>query len=231
MIPPLSRLFSIALTGSLLMVWPFLESCAHSTRSSSLKGGAPVLLNEDSPRSHGGTNPNAPYLVASASPQLVKRSEANAAAPAGPCDGKDLSVTEIAAAVNGSYHAIKLAFDNEGLAPCRIGGYPVISLLDKTGTPVATLAVDRVSASSISARLSQGPTQTTAAKQDAQITIAPKGEAWFQVGWSTGENCPVISRISVTAPGSTESFTVNHPLTVCEGRVQITALHSDEGGD
>ncbi|HYK37419.1 DUF4232 domain-containing protein [Alloacidobacterium sp.] len=187
------------------------------------------MLNEDAPRAHGGTNPNAPYLVA-AGPQLVKR-EPSASATALPCEGKDLSVTEIAAAVNGNFRAIKLAFDNEGLAPCRISGYPAISLLDKTGTPVANLVVDRVSASSISARLSQGPMQATAAKPDTQITIDPKGEAWFQVGWSTGDGCPVVARINVTAPGATESFTVNHPLTVCEGRVQITALHSDEDED
>lgn len=231
MTPPLSRLSSIALTGGLLMVWPFIDSCAHSTRTSSLRGGAPVLLNEDAPRAHGGTNPNAPYLVAAASPQLVKRSEDNASAPAAPCEGKDLSVTEIAAAVNGNYRAIKLAFDNEGLASCRIGGYPAISLLDTTGTPIANLAVDRVSASSISARLAQGPAQASAVKPSAQITIAPKGEAWFQVGWSTGEGCPVVARINVTAPGSTENFAVNHPLAVCDGHVQLTTLHSDEDGN
>jgi hypothetical protein len=205
---------------------PLLESCAHSTHASSLKGGAPVLLNEDAPRAHGGTNPNAPYMVAAASPQLVKRSGATASS-ANPCESKDLSVTEIAAAVNGNYRAIKLAFDNEGLAPCRLGGYPSISLLDQSGTPVANLVVDRVTASSIRARLAEGPLQTAAATRDAQIIISPKGEAWFQVGWSTGEDCPVVSRISVSAPGSSESFSVTHPLTVCEGRVAITTLHSD----
>lgn len=231
MTPPLSRLSSIALTGGLLMVWPLIDSCAHSSRSSSLKGGAPVLLNEDSPRAHGGTNPNAPYLMAAGGPQLVKRSEASASAPAASCNSKDLSVTEIAAAVNGNYRAIKLAFDNEGIAPCRIGGYPAISLLDKTGTPVANLTVDRVSASSISARLAQGPVQASAVKPDTQITIAPKGDAWFQVAWSTGEGCPIIARINVTAPGASESFTVNHPLAVCDGHVQLTTLHADEDGD
>lgn len=228
MAPPLSRIAPIVLAGSLMIIGPLLESCAHSTRTSSLKGGAPVLLDEDSPRAHGGTNPNAPYLMAAGSPQLVKRSETTTTA-SGPCESKDLAVTEIAAAVNGNYRAVKLAFDNEGITPCHIGGYPTISLLDKTGTPVANLVVDRVSESSISARLSQGPMQTSAAKPDAQVTIAPKGEAWFQIGWSTGQDCPVVSRISVTAPGATESFSVNHPLTVCEGRVQITTLRSDQG--
>jgi len=229
--PPLSRFAPFALAGSLILIGPILESCAHSTHTSGLKGGAPVLLNEDSPRSHGGTNPNAPYLVAAAGPQLVKRSEATPSTTTNPCESKDLAVTEIAAAVNGNYRAVKLAFDNEGITPCRIGGYPTILLLDSTGTPVANLVVDRVTTSSIGARLAQGPISAAESKSDAQITIAPRGEAWFQVGWSTGQNCPVVSRISVTAPGGTESFAVNHPLTVCEGRVQITTLHSDQDGD
>lgn len=233
MTPLLSRLPSIALAGSLLVVWPLMVSCAHSKHTSSLKGNAPTLLNEDSPRAHGGTNPNAPYLLATASPQLVRRSGGSSSTTASPCNSKDLTVTEIAAAVNGNYRAIKLAFDNEGLAPCRIGGYPSISLLDQSGTPVANLVVDRVTASSVRARLAEGPAQATSATatNDAQITIDPKGEAWFQVGWSTGQDCPVVSRISVSAPGSSESFSVTHPLTVCEGHVQITTLHSDQDSD
>jgi Protein of unknown function (DUF4232) len=229
--PPLSRFTPIALASSLLLTIPILQSCAHSTRASTLKNGAPIMLHEDGPHARGGTNPNAPYLVAASRPQLVKRSEDTQTTAAGPCDSKDLAVTEIAAAVNGNYRAVKLAFANEGLVPCRIGGYPSITLLDKTGTPVTNLVVDRVTTSTLQARLSDGPVQTAAAKPDAQITIAPKGEAWFQVGWSTGPECPVVSRISVNAPGSSESFSVNHPLTICEGRVQITTLHSDQDSD
>ncbi len=123
MTPLLSRLLSIVLAGSLAIAWSFMEGCAHPTHASALNGGAPALLN-DGPRSHGGTNPNAPYLVAASGPQLVKRSDAAGSAAAGPCESKDLAVTEIAAAVNGTYRAVKLAFDNEGLAPCHLGGYP-----------------------------------------------------------------------------------------------------------
>jgi hypothetical protein len=231
MIPPLSRLSSIVLTGSLLIVWPFFGGCSHSTHAAALQGSAPALLNEDSPHGHGGTNPNAPYLMRTASPQLVKRSDAAGTSAANACESKDLTVTEIAAAVNGNYRAVKLAFDNEGLAPCHISGYPAISLLDKTGTPVANLVVDRVTASSINARLEQGAAQPAASKADAVITIAPKDEAWFQVAWSTGQDCPVVARISVSAPGSSETFTVNHPLTVCDGHVQITTLHSDQDSE
>jgi hypothetical protein len=72
---------------------------------------------------------------------------------------------------------------------------------------------------------------TATPKPDAEITIAPRDEAWFEVGWTTGPGCPVVSRISVSAPGASQSFTVNHPLTVCDGRVQITTLHADQDDD
>jgi len=230
MTPLLSRLTTIALAGSLQIVWPLTQGCSHSTHTSSVQGSAPVLLSEDSVQSRREANPNAPYLVMAAHPQLVKRPQ-TFSTPVSPCESKDLSITEIAAAVNGNYRAVKLAFDNEGLAPCRIGGYPAISLLDHTGTPVANLVVDRVTTSTLSAQLAQGPAQPAAARPDAQVTLAPKDEAWFQVGWSTGAGCPVVSRISVSAPGSTDTFTVNHPLAICNGRVEITTLHSDQDSD
>jgi hypothetical protein len=222
-----SRLATFALAGGLLVVLPFWEGCSRSSRAA-LQGNAPTLKQEDAPlRSRGGTNPNAPYTVASATPQLVKRPVVDASLLA-PCDSSKLSVTEIAAAVNGNYRAIKLAFNNLGAEPCKLGGYPSIALLDQNDAPVASVVVDHITASTLSAQLAQGELQTAATPQGAEVTLSPKGEAWFQVGWSTGDECPVVSQISVSAPGSTETFTVNHPLAICEGRIQITTLHSDQ---
>lgn len=232
MIPPLSRFTPFAILGGLALVWPLTEGCSRSTHTSTLHGGAPALLREDAPlHSRGGTNPNAPYVVAGTSPQLVKRAETANAASINSCDGGHLAVTEIAAAMNGNYRALKLAFVNQSGAPCSLGGYPAISLLNKDGSPVASVVVDRVTASVLSAQLEQSSVQSSvqpaATQTDAAVVLTPKGEAWFQIGWSTGENCPTVSHISVAAPGATETLSVNHPLTVCEGRVQITTLHSD----
>jgi Protein of unknown function (DUF4232) len=235
MTPPPSRILLIALAGCISVCWPWMEGCSHSTHTSALRGGAPVLLQEDDGphNQRGGTNPNAPYMytVAASKPQLVKRAEGFSADTSDPCNSKDLVVTEIAAAVNGKYRAVKLAFDNQGLTSCHLSGYPSIALLDKSGTPVASIVVDRVTVSTLSAQLVQGPVQAATPKPAAQVLLTPKGEAWFQIGWSTGDGCPVVSRISVSAPGDTESFTVNHPLTVCDGHVQITTLHADQDTD
>lgn len=226
----LSRLATFAFAGSLLVVWPLMEGCSHSTHSA-LKGNAP-LLQQDAPlHARGGTNPNAPYTIANVTPQLVKRTVAVDPTAVDTCDSARLSVTEIAAAVNGNYRAVKLAFNNESDAPCKLGGYPSLSLLDGNNVPVASVVVDRVTSSTLSAELSQKPVQIAATSPDAEVVLAPKGEAWFQLGWSSGDGCPVISRISVSAPGSSETFTVSHPLTVCEGRVQITTLRSGPDTD
>jgi hypothetical protein len=227
MVPPSSRFVTHVLAGSLLVVWPLLEGCSRSAHTT-LHGNAPALQQEDAPaRARGGTNPNAPYTIAGASPALVKRSAVDMSTITA-CDSSNLSVTEIAAAVNGKYRAVKLAFNNQGSEPCKLGGYPSISLLDQNNTPVASIVVDRVTASTLSAQLAQGDVQPVATPSNAEVMLAPKGEAWFQVGWSTGDDCPVVSRIDVSAPGSTQTFSVNHPLTVCEGRVQITTIHSDQ---
>jgi hypothetical protein len=127
----LSQLPRIAVFA--LVVYPFLAGCSHAAHNSLANGSAPGLKNDDAPLLRTEGNPNAPYLVAAAKPQLLKRPESGDTSAAGPCDSRDLTVTEIAASVNGDYHAVKLAFYNQGLAPCRISGFPTVSLLDKNG--------------------------------------------------------------------------------------------------
>jgi hypothetical protein len=223
MLPPLSRLS----TFLLLINFLGMEGCAHLHQGSSVNAKAPAILSEDSPRAHGGTNPNAPYTMASAKPQLVKRASAADTARLQACDGDQLEITEISAAMNDNYRAVKLAFSNKSTTPCRLGGYPTIQLEDAHGLPVASVVVDKVTTSTLSAELSQGLVPASAIEPGAQVNLTANGEAWFQMGWKTAEGCPIISRISVSAPDSQKSFTVNRPLTVCEGRIQVTTLHSD----
>ncbi|GEM_PF-2784303 len=227
----LSQLPRIVLMA--IAFWPLMESCSHSAHNNNpLQSSAPVLQSDDVPHLRREGNPNAPYLVAAGNkpPQLMRRSDADTASnttSAEPCDGKNLSVTEIAAAVNGDYHAVKLAFYNQGLTACKLGGFPTVSLLDKNGNPVSSVSVQKVTESTVRAKLDEGSVQQASAAPQAHLVIAPRAEAWFQMGWTTGDGCPTISRISVSAPGSTETFTINHPLAVCDGRVEITSLHPD----
>lgn len=222
----LSQLPRIAVFA--LVVYPFLAGCSHAAHNSLANGSAPGLKNDDAPLLRTEGNPNAPYLVAAAKPQLMKRPESGDTSAAGPCDSRDLSAIEIAASVNGDYHAVKLAFYNQGLAPCRISGFPTVSLLDKNGDPVSSIKVERVTESTVRAKLAQGPVQSASVTPQPRLLIAPRGEVWFQMGWTTGEGCPQISRIAISAPGSSDTFTINHPLAVCDGRIEITALYPDD---
>jgi hypothetical protein len=227
MIPPPFRLTKLVIASSVLVVWPFMEGCSHSSHMG-FQGNAPALMQQDAPaRARGGTNPNAPYLVVSSTPQLVKRPSTPYAGTLDTCNSQNLSVSEIAAAVDGKYRAVKIAFTNQSTAPCKLSGYPSIVLMDQNNSPVANVVVDRVTTTTLNAEVTQQPAQSAASQKNAEVALEPKGQAWFQLAWSTGDDCPVVSQVDVSAPGSTETFTVNHPLTVCDGRVRLSTLQSD----
>jgi len=63
----------------------------------------------------------------------------------------------------------------------------------------------------------------------ASVTLMPHQVAAFQVVWTTGPDCSRVSRILVTAPGTRRAFSINQPLRICTGRIQVTELRLDEG--
>jgi len=175
MIPRSSRFAMVVLAGGFFVVWPLVEGCSRS-KHATYQGNAPALQQDAPLRARGGANPNAPYLVAPTSPQLVKRSADVNPSTVDTCEGSNLSVTEVAAAVNGNYRAVKLAFNNQGSQPCKLGGYPSISLLDQHNEPVANVVVDRVTASTLSAQLTHEPLPAAATQPNAEVTLSPQGE-------------------------------------------------------
>ncbi|TCK74121.1 uncharacterized protein DUF4232 [Acidipila rosea] len=204
--------------------------CAHVNRNAAGSPGAPALADDAPLHTRGGTNPNAPYEVAVQKPQLVKRPaiiDINAAAP---CNAANLNVFETGAKVNGAYRAVRLAFVNTGAQPCKLGGYPAISLIDQQGGPVGSISIEKVTADTLTAQL--GPAQqATFTQPSPEVLLAPRGNAWFEVGYTSSTDCPAISGIAVSAPGTLHLFTINHPLTICAGKIQVTALRGDEGQD
>jgi len=139
---------------------------------------------------------------------------------------EQLSVSEIAAQANNNFHAVQLAFANHGAAPCKLGGYPQISLLDASGAIIGNIAVEKTSESALSARLT-GPLEPAAAQPSPEVVLSAHSTAAFQIGWTTGSDCPTVSAVMIAAPGTSNAFTIQHPLTVCEGRIQITALREE----
>lgn len=173
-------------------------------------------------------NPNAPWIVPGTGPKLIPRAAAMDTSHAGPCNPDVLSVEEIAGDSNGMFRSVKLAFMNRGATPCKLGGYPGISLVDAQGESLGRIAIERVAPEKIVAELSHnqpgGPGDPS-----PEVMLLPHQVAAFQVAWTTGPACSSVSRIIVTAPGSERAYGIAQPLTICAGRIQITALRLDEG--
>ncbi|MGC2635720.1 MAG: DUF4232 domain-containing protein [Acidobacteriaceae bacterium] len=172
-------------------------------------------------------NPNAPYLLAGESPRLVARPTAEDAKNAMPCDPENLSVEEIAGDAHGSLRSIKLAFMNRGAVACTLGGYPAVSLMDRGGANIGSIVTDKITPEKVIAELSLSG--HTPLGDTPEVTLMPDEVAAFQVVWTTGSECSSVSRIVVSAPGSTRAFDIAQPMSICAGRIQVTELRLDEG--
>ena len=174
-------------------------------------------------------NPNAPYLVAGGeTPHLMTRATVADAQNAGPCDPEVLSAEEISGDANGIFRSVKLAFMNRGAMPCKLGGYPSVALVDAQGENIGSISMEKVSSNEVMAELSS--TRPAPSNGPAPgVTLMPHAVAAFQVVWTTGPECSRVSRILVTAPGTRRSFSINQPLRICTGRIQVTELRLDEG--
>lgn len=185
-------------------------------------------------------NPNAPYVV----PAAQKPPAQQAAVPpenVPPCDPNVLAVEQISGNSNANLRTMKLAFVNRGPAPCRLGGYPIVSLLQARGEAAGSLAAQRVSWSEVQAEIqavqsappSSGPA-TPAAPADRtqpQVTLMPRAVAAFQLAWTTGATCTAVTHILVTPPATSRAFSINQPTRICRGSIQVTDLRSDPGND
>lgn len=174
-------------------------------------------------------NPNAPYITQGGTPKLIPRATATDAQAAQPCDPNTLSVEEVSANMNGSYHSVKLAFMNRGGTPCVLGGYPTIALEGPMGQSIGSVAIEQVTSEKVDAELSQSPPATGSAEPLPHVTLMPHQVAAFQIAWSTGAGCPTASHILLSAPGTQKLFAIPQPMVVCSGRIQVTALRLDEG--
>ena len=216
-----------ALAVSCVLVAFVCAGCAGSRPGSrtalAARAGAP-----DDAAMH--VNPNAPFITPGGTPKLIPRATETDVHDAQPCDPSVLSVEEVSGNGNGSYRSVKLAFMNRGAVPCLLGGYPAISLENQVGQPIGSIAIEKVTAEKLDAELSQAPAGSAPGAQlMPHVTLMPHQVAAFQVAWSTGAGCPVASHILLSAPGTERLFAIPQPMTVCAGRIQVTALRLDEG--
>jgi len=147
-----------------------------------------------------------------------------------PCNPGVLSIEEIAGNANGIFRSVKLAFRNRGSLPCRLAGYPTVALLGAEGEMLSSIAMEKVASADAMAELSPSRLPATAGPSP-EVTLMPHAVAAFEVLWTTAPECPAISRLLVSAPGTGRVFAVTQPMRVCSGRMQVTDLKPDQGDD
>jgi hypothetical protein len=135
--------------------------------------------------------------------------------------------------MNGATRSLRLAFHNLGASACRLSGSPLIALEDDTGATFENIAVRQTGAADVlgvvAAPTAQKVTSTLA--QSVDVVLRPSGEATFEIRWLSGDDCPLVSRIAIGIASPNEvkampanSFSISHPLRVCNGEVHISSL-------
>ena len=231
MIQPQWRLATrLGLPGSILLAGcaiVLLAGCNQVRSGQSSRAGAPGLRGEDGQMARNVADPNAPFSVLA--PHLATREPMLDVNGVAPCQPAQITLFESRAQASGPHHTLRLSLANSGEA-CRLGGFPSITLLGSGNQVLGNIRIRKVSAGSMTASLAS-PVQPASAQQDEssdvpspQVLLSAKGEADFQLGWTSGPNCEQVSRIAVAAPGTTRSVLISRPLAVCEDQVLITAV-------
>lgn len=223
-----NRYFHVGLTALACAGLVFPDGC-NTARTNRSAYGNPPALHEDAPlTSRGGANPNAPYVMLDRSAHLVKRDAPIDLNAAEPCAAVDLGLFESGAHVDGDRRSVRLNLVNHTTRACRLSGYPSISLLRQDGSLIGSVAIEKVTATTLEAALKpkppKGALEDAAARPSPYVLLAPSGEATFEVGWTSGAHCDQVGAIAVAAPGTLQSFTVHHAFKLCEGRILITAV-------
>jgi Protein of unknown function (DUF4232) len=205
------RAFPISAVAALVVFLLPFTGCSGNGRASTKVLAAPALITEQPHSRQAPANPNAPYVV------LQKRSNTapvaqNTTVPSQDvplCSPANLAVSEIASNTNASERTVSIAFTNKGDSACQLGGYPSVSFPAEEQSALQSLTV---------LHDLDAATQT--------VLLPPKGAASFSLRWITGQDCPSISKLLVTAPGTTHSFSLNRPVSPCQGRIEVTAIRA-----
>lgn len=110
-----------------------------------------------------------------------------------------------------------LTLSNAGTTPCRLSGYPAVSLLDANGRPVTGVRAD------------QNPATA------APVTLEPGGRAFFDIAWTVVPNeaegqttCPTAARVRVRIGSDTASLALPLSFTPCGGRIRVNPVRAAE---
>ena len=204
-----------------------IQGCSNVRVPGGSLASAPGLGNGDSmPIRRNVADPNAPFTLMPQPAHLEKREPILDINGVPDCAPQELSFFESRAESNGPHHTLRFTIANGGTA-CHLSGFPSITLLAPDGSVLGGIHVRKVSRQSLAATL--GP--VSAAPQDAaldqpspEVLVLARGQAAFQLGWTTGPSCEQVGRIAIAAPGETATIVIPRNLAVCEDEVLVTAV-------
>jgi hypothetical protein len=214
------------------------QGCSQTRAPGAASATAPTLAEGTQPHIRGVSDPNAQFTLidrthaAPATQQVSSNDPASVSA----CQTSSLQVYEAAASTNGAERTLRLAFKNQGEERCRLAGSPSIALEDENGAAIASIAVRQTGESSVAGVVAAPSSQAASASpatppQVVNIVLPPSGEASFEIRWSSGDECPLVSSIAISIGGSApasraaaNNFAISRPLKVCNGEVRITSL-------
>ncbi len=198
-------------------------------------GTAPNMDGDSMPTRRNVADPNAPFTLRPEAPHLAKRQPILDASDMPVCAETQLSLFETRSSVHGNQHTMRLTLENQG-APCRLRGYPAVTLLGPNATILQGVAMPKVTNAVMAASLkasgtpnAAGPAGTTpppgaADEPSPDVVLRTKGDAAFDLGWTSGADCAQVNRIAVSAPGNTQPSYIPRQLSLCGNRMMMTAV-------
>ncbi len=174
----------------------------------------PVVLEQCS-RPAPGASPVVP------APAPAPEATAPVAAPVAaspPCKGPQLKLSTEGGDAGAGNRVSIFGVQNVGTQACSLTGYPVVTLQDGQGRPLAGVRAEQSPGSYF--RQGQPP---------APVELAPQGKGFFDVAWnvvpdeSHGQTaCPSAARMRMTAPGDTSPVALAQAFTPCGGRIRVS---------
>ncbi len=145
-------------------------------------------------------------------------------APGGPTQ---CATPKLAASIYGTNGAagtiqVTVALTSSAAAPCTLGGYPGLQMLDATGRDLPTTVV-------------RGGSYSFTALPASVVTVAAGQAAYFNLGYSdvptgTETSCPTSTTLEVTPPNSYTSTSVAAQLGPCgNGTIAVSPVFSGTG--
>jgi hypothetical protein len=151
--------------------------------------------------------------VASLAPSAFAAETTAQPAAVGWCQTADLTVTWQGAGNATQKHYANLIFTNTGAATCHLGGFPALTFVDASGTPIGL------------------PATQIPADQQHFVTLAPGATTTAQARRVNAEVydtdlCQIVTTaaISVLPPGNTTAILLPESATACTGDIGDSLL-------